>query len=345
MSINPILAESGLVGGVGGQGGNAFSNTNFSNGPTVVKYLEVYKNNGALTGLLLEYTDGTRQRIGKANSDVTSITFAAGERLTFLGLWGNGVGSRCAGIRLITNKNQKLECVVDKNHNEYPQPVFSGIIAGARGRSGEEMDILGLIFVRPIQKISITINDTDWRNNPIGTNAFINSTILSQSVITNPEDDPLAWSFNGAQTVTESHTFTQSATTTWGVSVEVSASIFDIGVKATTFWERASMTSNATTHEESATMGTTISGTLEKGETILCTTTCLLGTLDLQYTSHVKIIVDTGATLEYDEAGEFKNSVYAYAQTSYSKIGTTNRAMVEFHRAEDSGDHVDGPGL
>lgn len=334
MGIDPVLAYGGLVGGVGGNGGKEFTATNFSHGATVVKKLEVYKNSSALCGLVLEYTDGSANRIGNySDKNVReSLTFGAGERVTFLGLWGNGVGSRCAGIRLLTNKGQNLELVVDKEKNEYPQVVSSGIMAGAYGRVGAEFDVLGFIFVRPIKKISITINDSDWLNNPVGTNADISTATVAQDVIYNPYDKPMDWSFPGTRSVKNSRTFTQSSTTTWGVSVEVSAGIFDIGLKTTASWEQASMTMNATTHEETVTIGTTIGGILQKGEKILCTSASLLGTLDLRYKSRVKIIVDTGATFEYQEDGEFKNAIYSYAETTYKHIEGTEEALVELRR-------------
>ena len=327
MSLDSIIFCGGLV---GGSGGNPFYEANFTPSPSVVKSFTVYQNDSSLCGLLLEYTDGSQKMIANASNDKASITFAPGERINYLGLYGNGVGTRCGGIRITTNKGQTLDHVVNKKNNVYPQDVGSGIMVGVMGRCGSSMDNLGLIFVRPLNSISITIADAEFVNNPVGTSASIGTAVLAQSLIKNPDKESLPWTFNGTQTVTNSRTFTQSATTTWGVSVEVSAGLFDIGVKATTSWQQASETSNASAHTETTTMGTTITGTLQIGESVLCQTICALGTLNLNYTSQVKLVVkDSGYVFEYQENGQFTNSIYAYAQTTTQNNPNTQAAVVE----------------
>ncbi|KAJ5007038.1 hypothetical protein K4K48_001442 [Colletotrichum sp. SAR 10_66] len=311
--MDPVLNGGGTVGGASG---THFVATNFhpNDKASVVKTFDVHKNGNALCAIEIRYTDGSTAVEGQKSEDKKSITFNPGERVTFLGLYGNGRGTRCGGILLETDRGQKLEHVVDSKNNRYPSVIFSGIMAGAYGQvDGGELARLGLIFVKPINRISVQVN---WRNLP-GSNDGISSPVIAQNLIKNDGDKPADWTFNGQRSVTNSRTFTQSSTTTWGVSVEISAALFGLGVKQSASWSQAEQTSNAATYEESTTIGTTLSGILQPKEAILCTSKCVLGMLDLKYDSNVTIIVEDGTRFDYKEEGVFKNALYVNSETSY----------------------------
>ncbi|KXJ89916.1 hypothetical protein Micbo1qcDRAFT_177101 [Microdochium bolleyi] len=310
------------TGTVGGDNGRIFSETRFDGNEnrSLVKYLEVWTTKDCLAGILVEYTDGYRARNGNLWGEMKSITLAPGETITSLGLYDNGNKTRCGGLRLTTSRNQTLSHTAGSNFKEHSQTCHSGLMAGIYGKADVDIDRLGFYFLKDIANLSITIEDKDWIDSPVGTDKSISSATLAVAEYGNSGPADTTYSFSGEKTITNSRTFTQSSTSTWGLNVQISASIFEIGIKGEASWSLSKMTSNATTFTESSTVGTTISGTLKPGIAIKCATLCEFGALDIKYKSHVVVAFKDGQRLEFTEPGVFKNALYANARTVVSRV-------------------------
>lgn len=203
--------------GIGGNGGTEFTECKTDTG-LLVKKLGVWFTDQALQAIQVTYTDDSVGPIyGTSHKTYDEITFAPEEIITKASLWGDGVGKRCGHIQLVTNQSGRLDVgKAVKGLDEYPIEIGSGILAGVCGRKGAEIDVLALIFLRPID--TIQISDLDFGALPTGGNSP-QSKMLDTTTQYNTTKEDLTWSFSNALQKTNTKTLSSTTTNTFGVKV------------------------------------------------------------------------------------------------------------------------------
>ncbi|OCH85905.1 hypothetical protein OBBRIDRAFT_838593 [Obba rivulosa] len=251
-----------------------------------------------------------------------SIVFAPGEKVTSLTLWGDGDGTCTSHIHITTSAGQTFDCGKDiSGQTAYDASIGSGIFVCLDGRSGADVDTPGAFFLNG-SVTSISISNLVYNPPLTGTSAGISQIILDEVVYSNPSSatQDVAWNFSDSVTLTTSTSFTQSSSTTYGVSVtvDVTAELFEIGasVGGGYTWETTGTqeTNSSTSTEETFTWG--LSGELSPGESLTATSFCQQGTGEANCTSTVKLALTDGMISSYSENGVFNNVVYTSAQVS-----------------------------
>ena len=309
--------------GIGGNGGTEFNECKTDTG-LLVKKLGVWYDDQALQAIQVTYTDDSVGPVyGTSHKSYSEITFAPNETVTKASLWGDGVGKRAGHIQLVTNQNQHFDVGKNvKGQNEYPIQIGSGILAGVCGRKGAEIDMLALIFLRPIDSIQIT--DLEFGALPTGPSAP-QSTILDTTTQFPPTKGNITWTFSNALQKTNTKTISSTTTNTFGVKsttgVKVSAKlpIIDVGVEASESveigWSIAWAKMDQTATTEQLTLTWSISGQLSAGdEPVICTASAVYGENEFPYTSKTTLsFVNPPASLSYTEKGLFKTQQWANA--------------------------------
>ena len=313
---------------VGGTNGNWFQACKWvtNSSALVVQRLDVWWNSGTLKGIQVTYADGSRSQVfGSPNDSTASISFAPGELVTSLSLWGNGIGTRCGRIRLTTNLGQTFDHGKNTSgQTQYDGPVGSGVLVGLVGRSGHDVDQLGAVFLRSAVK-SIKIGNVKYTPSLHQTSDGISEVILGQTYYSNPPDSPkdFDWDFINTVTRTKSTSFSQTSSNMYGAnaSVTVSAELFGIGTEATAGFEwQATKTQETTTEtEESVELTWSLSGQLAPGTGLTAISTCQQGIGDATYTSTVTLLLADGTVSKYPENGVFTNVVYTKATATAIK--------------------------
>lgn len=108
-----------------------------------------------MRGVKIHFSNGRSSTFGKAedrHQGSITLNYASGEYVTHLSIWGNGAGTRCGAFRIRTNKGQDYFPKMYKwgLKTEYPMQVGSGIVLGAWGRHGGDIDSLGFLMLRKI---------------------------------------------------------------------------------------------------------------------------------------------------------------------------------------------------
>lgn len=324
--------------GIGGHGGTEFTECKTDKG-LLVKKLGVWYNDQALQAIQVTYTDDSVGPVyGTSHKSYSEITFAPNEVVTKASLWGDGVGKRSGHIQLVTNQNQHLDAGKNvKGQNEYPIQIGSGILAGVCGRKGAEIDMLALIFLRPIDSIQIT--DLEFGALPTGKQGP-QSKMLDTTTQYNTTKGDITWTFSNALQKTNTRTISSTTTNTFGVKatvgVKVSAKlpIIDVGVEASASTEVgwsiawAKMEQTATTDQ--ITLTWSISGKMAAGdEPVICTASAVYGENEFPYTSKTTLsFVNPTASLSYTEKGLFKTQQWvnatAKAENSKGVVATTS---------------------
>ena len=286
----------------------------------------------------MSFSDGTQTQLyGQANGDSNTITFAPGEQVTSLTMWGNGIGTRAGRIRLTTNQGQTFDHGKDTSGQQsFNYSVGSGILVGMVGRADAEMDALGCIFLSgAVQSVNISVQS--YSPNLNGTSQGISQETLSQVIYQNPPDAaaPTNWTFSDSTTRTVSNTFTQSSATSYGASatVSVEATLFDV-VKATasaTFtWMQTNTTETSSTTSTEQSLSWGLSGTLQPNQQVTATATSQQGTANITYSSRVTLNMGSLGTYVYNEPGTLSNVVWtsAVATADVTPIpSSTSRSM------------------
>ena len=309
--------------GIGGNGGTEFTECKTDTG-LLVKKLGVWYSDQALQAIQVTYTDDSVGPVyGTSHKSYSEITFAPNETVTKASLWGDGAGKRAGHIQLVTNQNQRFDVGKNvKGQNEYPIQIGSGILAGVCGRKGAEIDMLALIFLRPIDSIQIT--DLEFGALPTGGNGP-QSTILDTTPYYNTTKEDLTWTYSNALQKTNTKTISSTTTNTFGlkasvaVKVEAQIPIIQVGGDVTTSLETswsiawAKMDQTATTDQ--ITLTWSISGTMKPGdEPVICTASAVYGDNEFPYTSKTTLLfVNPTASLSYTEKGLFKTQQWANA--------------------------------
>jgi len=331
---------------VGGFGGSGFQTCKWvvNQSALIVKGLDVWWNSSTLRGIQVTFSDNTRSSVyGSASDNHNSITFAPGELITSMTLWGNGNGTRTGRIRLTTSAGQTFDYGKNTSgQTPYDAGVGSGILVGICGRSGNDIDMLGPVFLNGAVT-SIAISNVQYNPPLTGSSSGISQVTLDEVHYYNPPNakQNLPWTFDNSVSRTTSTSFTQGTATTYGVnvSVEVSAELFGIGGKVTTgfTWQNTDTqeTTVSTSFQETLAWG--VAGELQPGQGITVTALCQQGVGQANYTSTVTLKLADGTVSSYSEAGIFRNVVYTQAQVTTipdDQLARVSKKVVEAYRAK-----------
>ena len=140
--------------GIGGEGGSEFTECKAEKA-VFVKQIGFWFNKLGLQAIQITYTDDTESKTyGTKHNDYKELTLGDKETITRAALWGNRTGIRAGRIELDTSGGQNFWAGKDvKGQQMYPVKTGSGILAGFCGRSGYDIDMLCLIFLRPVTRI------------------------------------------------------------------------------------------------------------------------------------------------------------------------------------------------
>ena len=306
---------------IGGPNGGDFATVGWVDNEKadVVKKFQMWWNDSTMTGIQVTYTDGSVTEIfGSTAQNTDAIAFAPGELITSATLWDNGNSTRFGHIRITTSAGQ----VYDNGKNVIGQPAYaagvgSGLLVGFVGRRGKDLDMLGLIFVKP-QIVSVSITDVKYTPALVGSKAGLSEVVLSAAHFEGKENVGTDYNFQDSVTLEQSSTFTQSSSTTFGVSVEVtvSASLFDIvkvDEKTGFTWQKTDEKEVSTSNTSDSTLSWGVSGHLEPKENLECKSVCEQGIGSANYTSNVKITLAKGPAQVFTESGRFENVINTQA--------------------------------
>ena len=303
---------------VGGSGAGPFLTCGGTDGRVVTK-LGVWKNTSCLQGIQVTYNDGWQSPVyGSVSGDYNQIIFQPGERVVELTLWGNGIGTRTGRIKLTTNGGQTFDWGKDTSgQTAYSAPVGGGLLVGAVGRCGAEIDMLSLVFFTDVKSVAIT--NVNYVNPPTGTANGIDLVQLQSSTYTNGGTEPIKWIFENSITRTDSHSWSQSATRQYGVGATVSAGFFGfVQAGASYNWSMTEEKTSQSTVTTEKMLSWSLEGTLDPDSSILAVATCHQGTVDVEYNATVTVTMKSGQTFSYDEPGVITDVLYSHASATAS---------------------------
>ena len=315
MSNNPPYPASGFVTPpfwVGGYGGSNFMSCGWIDfkQALVVKRFDMWWNDDTIKGLQITYSDDSRDAPhGQLSGTNASISFAPGERVTSLSLWGNGSGTRCGRVRMATNAGQVFDYGKNTDgQSRYDGPVGGGLWIGISGKSGNDIDMLGFIFTSaPVSNMTVT--DVKYVLSS-DTQGIMPTTMDSVHYIGAPGTGT-DWQFGGQASRTDSTTFRQLSTTTYGASIDVtlSAEFLGIGGSATAGfkWEQTNETETTTGTSKEVDLTWNESGHLAPGQGVTLLALVQQGTIALPYSSTVRINLTDGNNIYYTESGILNN--------------------------------------
>lgn len=303
---------------VGGSGGEPFLTCGGTDGRAVTK-LGAWTNSSCLQGIQVTYNDGSQSQVfGSVHGDYAQIIFPPGERVVELTLWGNGNGTRTGRIKLTTDGGQTFDHGKNTSgQTAYSAPVGGGLLVGAAGRCGAEIDMLGLVFLSDVTSVSIT--DVNYYNPPVGTSNGIDLLMLQRTSYTDPYDKPVKWVFANSVTRTDSRSWSQSATRQYGVTVSVSAGFFDFAkVGASYTWSLSEQKTSESTVTTERTLTWSLEGELDPGQSVVAVATCYVGTVDVDYTATVNVFLKSGEHFSYRESGVISSVLVSEASAGAS---------------------------
>ncbi|KAI0561855.1 natterin-like protein [Gracilaria domingensis] len=225
---------------IGGQGGSGFRQDRISQSQVVTK-IEAWAGGWQLHGIQLTFSNGSVAVIGRKTDryqGALTLDYASGEYVNYLSIYGNGAGTRCGAFRIMTNKGQNyFPHMYDWGlKREYKMEVGSGIILGAFGRAGWDIDSLGILMLRKVIGTDMTSVVYDMR----GENLLPPQKKIALDVtLANPSDTD---SDKGSQKVTKSHqtggSWSITAGVTFGQTYKVKAGLPAVAdVEVETKWE------------------------------------------------------------------------------------------------------------
>lgn len=121
----------------------------------VVEKIEVWSGDRALQGARLTLSNVYVHRVGALEQHYVgafNLSYGDGERVESLTIWTSDWGNRVGWLRIRTNKHQEYFAHCHQRHftKTYDREVDSGIILGAIGSSGADIDSFGILMLRNI---------------------------------------------------------------------------------------------------------------------------------------------------------------------------------------------------
>lgn len=211
---------------------------------------------------------------------------------------------------------------MSKPNKGYDVAVDGGLLLGASGASGEYIDRLALLFLSP-QISSVSIGGIKFDSDPTGTSDNMVPSYLIRSTMGNPSgsNGNVSFTISGSEEVTQSTSWQQSSTNTFGGSleIEISAQVAGIGPKITGGfeWSLSDTTSQTTTTSDKITLIQTAGPiSIAPGHGKACKIFAQKGNGNFPYTSTVTLKLDNGGSISYQEKGRLLSVQYSQVQTS-----------------------------
>ena len=321
--VNPVI---------GSAEGDPFCDVRFGTSGEVVSELEVWSSKKGITGVLVTYSSGKSFMHGDQGKDQPqTMTLGTGELVSSARLWGNGRGQHLGHIYIKTNK-QEFDVGMEKPNDGYEISVGGGLLVGVKGLTGKDyIQNLGLIFLEAkIEKVEI--GDVKFDEDPTGTSIDIAPVYLIRSTFGNPAGSTgnVTFSVTGSNEVTQSTTWEQSSMTSYGasLSVEVEAKPFGIGTKTTggVEWSHQNSNSKGGSKSEKVTISNTAGPmSLKPGQGKSCKIFAQKGEGDFPYTSTVRMTLEGGREVSFEEKGVLKSVQYSEATASCSNANNSTQ--------------------
>lgn len=308
---------------IGGNSGSPWCETRVGGSNDIITAVQAWTDGTRIRGVQFTYSNGDVSPMhGSIDKTTQTLTMVPGERIVNAYLMGNGIGTELGYISLTTDKGQSLGIGNnDKSHQQYPLNVGGGVILGAFGNQGSDIDSMGLLFLKS-RVMSVAIGNMKFDSDPTGTSTNMQAASLAVShyQVAKGVSGNDTWLFSGSQLETQTSTYEQSTTGTFGASmtVELSAEVLGIGAKTTAgySWSVSHETSSTTTNTETKTLQWSQGGSLKAGTGVKCTAYAEKGSGSFPYTSTVTLNLEDKSTWTYDEPGVLTNVVFtdAYIQ-------------------------------
>lgn len=332
---------------IGGGGGSEFTECK-ADKAVFVKKIGFWFNKLGLQAIQITYTDDTESKTyGTKHNDYKELTLGDKETITRAALWGNGTGIRAGRIELDTSGGQNFWAGKDvKGQQIYPVKTGSGILAGLCGRSGYDIDMLCLIFLRPVARIETSdFKYTNLKSGPELSKQGIEKKCLKTYTPDNSTVEDKAWKFSQSESVTD--TYSISNTKTHQVGAKLGGKLtgtlkaglpliggVDVGWEVSTEANYSYTTSEQKTDLKTYTHTLTweLSGTMKEGDKpILCTGWATSGTRNFDYTAKTVLVFENpDARLPFEEKGTMSVVQWtdAFADVAYAKEVPSEPAML-----------------
>ncbi|OCK84546.1 hypothetical protein K432DRAFT_422506 [Lepidopterella palustris CBS 459.81] len=323
---------------VGGDGGSAWQESKWDSG-LVVMAIQVWDDGSRLRGIQLTYTDGSTSVVygepSGGNDRTLTLDVGGGELVTSLTLWGDGVGSRAGRVLIQTNKQQFNAGKDTSSQTGYPADVGGGIITGAFGRAGQDLDALGFLFLRAkITKISIT--DVVLSQALTTANFPPQVETLSQTPFFNSQTTNVSWQFTNSITKSVTKTVTTSTAKTLGGSTEVDIQfgIDFIGteentLKQTFTYETTTTDTSATATQDTVTFSWNIGGTLAPGTGVNACARAASGSANnVGYNAQAIVYLSDGSQFTLPETGQYTFLVWSQSYAEALPYGQDCTTLV-----------------
>lgn len=303
--------------------GTGFCEVHLQSAGEILTELEVWSDDRGIRGISFTFSSGKtvmQGEQGQGKSDTMKLK--TGELVSSARLWGNGKGEHLGHIYLKTDK-QEFDVGMPKPNDGYEIDVGGGFLLGAAGVVGDDwINQLTLIFLEA--KIDrVQISDVKFDVDPTGTSTNIAPVYVIDSTFGNANGSTgnVSFTVTGSQQVTQISTWNQETMGKFGgsVSVEVGAEAFGIGAKITGGYEWSVQHSTGTSHSksESVTIGTSAGPMiLAPGQGKECHIFAQKGEGDFPYTSMVKIMLEGGGWVSYEEKGALESVQFSKTMSS-----------------------------
>ncbi|KXJ88100.1 hypothetical protein Micbo1qcDRAFT_207375 [Microdochium bolleyi] len=279
---------------IGGQGGAKFW-TIGAEGVTVDR-IRVYKKD-SLVGIKTWFSDGGVSLVGSEDYTSHEYTFdsAKNEVITKMTLWGNGKGTRTGRLYFETSTGGKFDWGQNTDgQSEYPMNVGEGILVGWSGGAGKQIDKLSPIFLKKMLRVyydDLKYSAFDKRDNL--------RTVSLDEVSFSSKDVTGGGEFKGKREFSSSASWTKTSGSTLGFGASFSAGVPEVAqVEVSTQWtiSQESQTSGSKTWTRGLEWSRTPDLDVLKGTNniISCTAEASEGTLDLDWTGTLNLVVDAG---------------------------------------------------
>ncbi|RXN14739.1 natterin [Labeo rohita] len=294
---------------IGGKAGSQFSFTGKKNGASLEK-IGVWVGEWQVKAVKVWLSDGRIGSFGTQDGPYQEYTFKTGEGFTSLSLWGNGAGTRLGAIKFKTNQGGEFFAKMTSwgLKKEYPMDIGSGYCLGVVGRSSEDIDCMGFMFLNEVESTVLTnVNyPTITQMIPQVTVEELKSVSYTNETSTNQQQ-----TIETSKKIIKKYSWSMSKSFTKTFSMEVKATIAEI-VQLSTGFSFTTGSQSTYSLEETDERTETLTTTLEIPPRKKLEVHISIGrvTFDLPYTGTVKITCKNGSVLQYETKGQYKGITY-----------------------------------
>ncbi|XP_055038827.2 aerolysin-like protein [Misgurnus anguillicaudatus] len=291
---------STTLGLIGGNGGHRFSFTGKSNGASLQR-IWVWVGGSQVNAVRAWLTDEREETFGRPDGSYQEYVFQPGELITFLSLWGNGIGTRLGAIKFETNRGGRFFAKMTSwpLQTEYPMNVGSGFCLGLVGRCGREIDNIGFLFLNKIQSVVSQMKPHVVQEEMISSN-YKNQSSVSQEQTS-----------ESSKTITKTSSWSTKLSIALAFSMEVKAGIPEVAEVTTGFsFTVGTEFTYSREQKDERTQKETFKidvPPMKKVEVHITIGRC---SIDLPYTGTMTITTEDGVVLNYETRGQFKGVTY-----------------------------------